>query len=76
MKKYIIGGVIGAGIATFLVIMALGIANYYTCFAYNLPHRPAIIEIAPQDTIVEVHPEFIIVPEGFNATKISGLRAP
>ena len=72
MKKYIIGGVV----ATLLVIVALGIANYYTCFAYYLPHKPAAIYMAPQDISVTFHPEIIFVSEGFNATKISGLPAP
>jgi len=66
MKKYIIGGIIGC----LVIVLALGIANYYTCFAYYLPHKPAIIEMAPNDIILGVHPQWIGVPSGFNHTTI------
>ena len=66
MKKYIIGGVIGC----LVIIMALSIANYYTCFAYYLPHKPAIIEMAPNDITLTSHPSYIAVPLGFNQTTI------
>jgi hypothetical protein len=69
MRKYII--VMTAVVASLLTIAVLGIVNYYTCFAYYLPHRPTTIEIAPQDRTLEVHPEIIFVPDGFNQTTIS-----
>jgi len=69
MKAYII--VMTAIVASLLTITALSIVNYYTCFAYYLPHEPTIIELAPQDRVLEVHPEVIFVPNGFNQTAIS-----
>lgn len=69
MRRYIVAMTI---VVTVLVTMlGLGIVNYYTCFAYYLPHRSAIIEIAPQDILVEVHPQWIAIPGGFNQTAVS-----
>lgn len=76
MKKYTI--VMALVVGCLITSIGLYAANYYTCFAYFLPHRPALIELAPQDTLVGVHPEWIAVPEGFNATTINwtkGLEA-
>ena len=67
MKQYIIGGLI----ACLLTLAGLFIANYFTCFGYELPHKPAIIEVAPDDINMRTHPQFIIVPNGFNQTTIT-----
>jgi len=66
MTRYIIGGIL----ASLILLVALSIANYYTCFAYYLPHKPAIIEIFPGDITLEAHPQIIVVPTGFNQTTI------
>lgn len=66
MKKYIIGGIIGCLIA----VAALGVANYYTCFAYYLPHEPAVIDVAPGDMFASARPSYILVPYGLNATSV------
>lgn len=66
MKKYIIGGII----ASILVLGGLYIANYFTCFGYYLPHRPAVIYVAPGDVSAHFYPEIITVPAGFNQTTV------
>jgi len=66
MKRYIVGGIIGCLVA----ILVLGIAHYYTCFAYYLPHRPTIVEIAPNDAALTSHPGYISIPVGFNQTTV------
>lgn len=69
MKRYTI--IMAAVIGSLLTMAVLGIANYFTCFAYNLPHRAVAIEVAPQDIVIEVHPEVYLVPVGFNWTTIT-----
>ena len=69
MKTYIV--IISGVVACLLMIVGLFIANYYTCFAYYLPHKSAIIEMAPDDIALTVHPQFIVVPIGFNQTTIA-----
>jgi len=66
MKKHITGGIIGC----LVVLAALGIANYYTCFAYYLPHKPAVIEVAPNDITLEAHPQWVGVPDDFSSVTI------
>lgn len=69
MRKYIIGGIIGC----LVVVVVLGIANYYTCFAYYLPHKPAIIEMAMGDISVHSYPTVISTPAGLNSTTLRSI---
>jgi len=74
MKTYII--VMTAAVASLLTIAVLGIVNYYTCFAYFLPHRAALIELAPQDILMEDHLQFIALPDGFSTATITWPTGP
>ncbi len=74
MRRYII--VMTAIVASLLTIGVLGIVNYYTCFAYDLPHKSAIIELAPDDILVEYHPEVITIRTGLNKTTIDLTSLP
>lgn len=66
MKKGIIGGIMGV----LLTIVVLGIINYFTCFAYYLPHEPTIIEVSPRDTLLTVHPQFILINSELDEKKV------